>query len=132
MLPNLLTCYSGPYFLKMFPFNLVEHKSLLNVSRALLSVRSRYGMLDDGARFHVISHLIRETVNFGKSILATSIAGRDGSSNLGSSSKEGSIHSLIQKDRVLTAVSPSFEIFQLSKHKEKCLTFIHGFIASFM
>lgn len=32
-----------------------------------------YGMLDDGARFHLLSHLIRETVNIGKSMLATSI-----------------------------------------------------------
>lgn len=76
------------------------------VARALLSVRSRYGMLDDGARFHVISHVIRETVNSGKSMLATSIAGRDDPSDSGSISKEMStIQNLIQKDRVLAAVS---------------------------
>lgn len=74
--------------------------------RALLSVRSRYGVLDDGARFHVISRLIRETVNCGKSVLATSMVGRDDSSDSGSNSKEtGTIESLIQKDRVLSAVS---------------------------
>lgn len=73
---------------------------------ALLSVRSRYGMLDDGARFHVISHVIRETVNCGKSMLATSIAGRDDPSDSGSISKERStIQNLIQKDRVLAAVA---------------------------
>lgn len=64
-------------------------------------------MLNEGARFHVISHLIRETVNCGKSLLATSIVGRDESLDSGSNSKEtGSIHNLIQKDRVLAAVSP--------------------------
>ncbi|KAJ7958905.1 BEACH domain-containing protein [Quillaja saponaria] len=72
---------------------------------ALLTVRFQYGMLNDGARFHVISHLIRETVNVGKSMLATSIMGRD-DSDLSSNLKEtGSIHNLIQKDRVLAAVS---------------------------
>lgn len=64
-------------------------------------------MLDDGSRFHVISHLIRETVNCGKSMLATSIAGRDDSSDSGSNLREsGTIHNLIQKDRVLAAVCP--------------------------
>lgn len=78
-------------------------------SRALLSVRSRYGMLDDGARFHVMSHLIRETVNCGKSMLITSIASRDDSSDGGTNSKEAnSIHNLIQKERVLSAVSLTF------------------------
>ncbi|KAG7971974.1 hypothetical protein I3843_07G161500 [Carya illinoinensis] len=73
---------------------------------ALLAVRSQFGMLNDGARFHVISHLIRETVNCGKSLLATSIVGRDDSLDSGSNSKEtGSIHNLIQKDRVLAAVA---------------------------
>lgn len=73
---------------------------------ALLAVRSQFGMLNDGARFHVISHLIRETVNCGKSLLATSIVGRDDSSDSGSNSKEtGSIHNLLQKDRVLAAVA---------------------------
>lgn len=75
------------------------------VLRSLLIVRSQYGMLDDGARFHVIAHVIRETVNSGKSILATSMVGRDDSFDLNSHSKEtGSIHNLIQKDRVLSAV----------------------------
>ncbi|XWS25391.1 hypothetical protein CRYUN_Cryun27aG0064600 [Craigia yunnanensis] len=73
---------------------------------SLLVVRSQYGMLDDGARFHVIAHVIRETVNSGKSILATSMVGRDDSFDSSSHSKEtGSIHNLIQKDRVLSAVS---------------------------
>ncbi|XP_027772213.1 BEACH domain-containing protein B isoform X3 [Solanum pennellii] len=71
---------------------------------ALLAVRSHYGALDDGARFHVIAHIIRETVNCGKLMLATSIVSRDDSVESGSSTKEGStIHNLIQKDRVLSA-----------------------------
>ncbi|THU62740.1 hypothetical protein C4D60_Mb01t08320 [Musa balbisiana] len=44
---------------------------------SLVTMRSKYGMLDDGARFHVITHLILEIVNFGKFMLATSILGRD-------------------------------------------------------
>lgn len=83
--------------------------SLKIVARALLAVRLQFGMLNEGARFHVISHLIRETVNCGKSLLATSIVGRDDSTDSGSNSKEtGSIHNLLQKDRVLAAVSPKF------------------------
>jgi hypothetical protein len=75
------------------------------VPRALLAVRSQFGMLNEDARFHVISHLIRESVNCGKSLLATSIVGRDDLDS-GSFSKEtGLIHNLIQKDRVLAAVS---------------------------
>ncbi|KAK9080847.1 hypothetical protein SSX86_000606 [Deinandra increscens subsp. villosa] len=73
---------------------------------ALLAVRSQFGMLDDGARFHVIAHLIREAVDCGKVMLATSIVGRDDMSDMGSISKEaGTIQNLIQKDRVLAAVS---------------------------
>lgn len=73
---------------------------------SLLAVRSEYGVLDDGARLHVISHLIRETINCGKSMLATSIVGRDDSSDTWSNLNDtSSIHSIIQKDRVLAAVS---------------------------
>ncbi|CAM8878100.1 unnamed protein product [Rhodiola kirilowii] len=73
---------------------------------ALLSVRSQYGMIEDGARFHVISHLIRETVICGKSLLASSIAGMDESSDPGYSDKETStIQSLIQADKVLAAIT---------------------------
>ena len=79
------------------------------MDRALLAVRSKYGMQDDGARFHVISHLIRETVNCGKSVLATSIVGRDESSESSCNAKEpGTLHNLIQKDRVFAAVGTSF------------------------
>ncbi|RRT55692.1 hypothetical protein B296_00048261, partial [Ensete ventricosum] len=67
-------------------------------------MRSKYGMLDDGARFHVITHLILEIVNFGKFMLATSILGRDDPVEVCGSSKEaGFILGLIQRDRVLAA-----------------------------
>ncbi|KNA15279.1 hypothetical protein SOVF_099670 isoform A [Spinacia oleracea] len=73
---------------------------------SMLAVRYQYGMLDDGTRFHVISHLIRETVNGGKSLLATSIIGSNDSSDPGSAAAEmGAVHNLIQKDRVLIAAS---------------------------
>lgn len=75
------------------------------LARALLVVRSQCRTLNDDARFHVVSHLIRETVNCGKSMLASTIMGKDDSDS-GSNFRElGSIHNLIQKDRVLAAVS---------------------------
>lgn len=71
-------------------------------------MRSKFGTLDDGARFHVIAHLIREIVSCGKSMLATTIVGRD-ESELSSNIKEtSSIWNLIQKDRVLAAVCFAF------------------------
>ncbi|KAK8625809.1 hypothetical protein V6N13_056966 [Hibiscus sabdariffa] len=73
---------------------------------SLLLVRSQYGNLDDGARFHVIAHVIRETVNSGKSMLATSMICRDDLFDSSSQSREtGSFHNIIQKDRVISAVS---------------------------
>lgn len=75
------------------------------VLRSLLIVRSQYGMLDNGGRFHVIAHVIRETINSGKSMLATSMVARDDSFDSSSYSKEtSSIHNLIQKNRLLSAV----------------------------
>ncbi|KAH7567643.1 hypothetical protein JRO89_XS07G0111300 [Xanthoceras sorbifolium] len=71
---------------------------------------------DDGSRFHVIAHLIRETVNCGKSMLAISIVGRDDSSESGSNSKEtSSIQNLIQKDRVLAVVADEAKYIKTSK-----------------
>ncbi|KAK7353018.1 hypothetical protein VNO80_18450 [Phaseolus coccineus] len=82
----------------------------------LLFVRSEYGTLDDGVRFHLLSHLIRETVNIGKSMLATSIASRDDASDPNYNSKDASsIQNLIQKDRVLTAVSEEAKYIKASK-----------------
>ena len=82
-----------------------------------MAVRSHYGMLNDGVRFHVITHLIRETVNCGKSMLATSIVSREDPSDSGSNPKEtGTIQNLIQKDRVLGAVRRivTFNVFVFS------------------
>ncbi|KAH9690313.1 BEACH domain-containing protein B [Citrus sinensis] len=82
---------------------------------ALLAVRSQYGTLDDGTRFHVIAHLIRETVNCGKSMLANSIIGRNDSEPSSNSKETGSIHNLIQKDRVLMAVSDEAKYIKTTK-----------------
>lgn len=82
----------------------------------LLFVRSQYGMLDDGARFHLLSHLIRETVNIGKSMLATSLVSRDDTLDPNYNLKDaGSIQNLIQKDRVLAAISDEANYTQISK-----------------
>nr|XP_011458851.1 PREDICTED: BEACH domain-containing protein lvsC isoform X3 [Fragaria vesca subsp. vesca] len=95
---------------------------------ALLVVRSQCGMLDDGARFHVISHLIRETVSFGKSMLASSIMGRDDSLDSSSNVKEtGSIHNLIQRDRVLAAVAEELKyIKSLDTDRQRQLHELHS------
>ncbi|KAI3896170.1 hypothetical protein MKX03_000290, partial [Papaver bracteatum] len=83
---------------------------------SLLTARLHYGKLDDGARFHVISHLIRETVNCGKSMLATGIMGKDDPSDSGSNMKEaGTVHALIQQDRVLAAVADETKYVRNSK-----------------
>uniref|UniRef100_A0ACD5UJ10 Uncharacterized protein n=1 Tax=Avena sativa TaxID=4498 RepID=A0ACD5UJ10_AVESA len=67
--------------------------------RSLLIVRSHYGQLDDGARFHVLSHLILETIIYGKSMFVTNISGRDDSIEVNSNKEAGFILSFIQKDR---------------------------------
>ncbi|KAL1821830.1 hypothetical protein ACET3Z_016699 [Daucus carota] len=86
---------------------------------SLLAVRKQYGMLDDGARFHVISHLVRETVSYGKSMLATSLVGLDDSSDLSSNQTEtGAVHNLIQKDRLLAAVSDEVKYIKISKNDQ--------------
>lgn len=67
-------------------------------------MRSQYGQLDDGARFHVLSHLILETIIYGKSMFVTNILGRDDSIEVNSNKEAGFILSFIQKDRVLATV----------------------------
>ncbi|KAL6578417.1 hypothetical protein OROMI_010745 [Orobanche minor] len=82
---------------------------------SLLAVRSQYGMLDGGARFHVISRLIRETINCGKSMLAINIMGSDDLSDPGSNSKEGNtVLSFIQKDRLLGAIADEVKYIKSS------------------
>ncbi|KAF3790525.1 BEACH domain-containing protein B [Nymphaea thermarum] len=64
-------------------------------------LRSQLHMLDGGARFHVASQLIRESINHGKFMLVNSISGTEDSSDLGGSLKEsGAIFNLLQKERV--------------------------------
>lgn len=88
---------------------------LFGLYRSLLIVRSQYGQLDDGARFHVLSHLILETVIYGKSMLVTNILGRDDSVEVKNNKETGFILSFIQKDRVLAAVC-FFTLFLLCLH----------------
>ncbi|RLM79604.1 BEACH domain-containing protein B [Panicum miliaceum] len=78
---------------------------LENASKSLVRVRSQYGELDDGARFQVMSHLILETVIYGKPMLATSASGRDDSTEANVNKEAGFILSHVQKDRVLAAFS---------------------------
>ncbi|KAJ1260421.1 hypothetical protein BS78_10G231000 [Paspalum vaginatum] len=72
---------------------------------SLLIVRSQYGQLDGGARFHVFSHLILETITYGKSMLVTNIVGRDDSVEVNKNKETRFILSFIQKDRVLAAAA---------------------------
>ncbi|CAL5041322.1 unnamed protein product [Urochloa decumbens] len=72
---------------------------------SLLIVRSQYGQLDDGARFHVCSHLILETIIYGKSMLVPNILGTDDSTEFNNNKEAGFILSFIQKDRVLAAAA---------------------------
>lgn len=51
-----------------------------------------------------MSHLILETVIYGKPMLATSMLGRDDSTEANSNKEAGFILNLVQKDRVLAAV----------------------------
>ncbi|XP_050939531.1 BEACH domain-containing protein B isoform X3 [Cucumis melo] len=83
---------------------------------SLLAVRSQYRMLNNDARIHVISHLIRETVSCCKSILANSIISTDDSSDTGVFLKEtGYIHNLIQKERVSAAIADEANYMKTSK-----------------
>ena len=78
---------------------------MFGLRRSLHGARAQVGSQDDGARFHLISQLIRETVKYGKSMLVTSIADRDSLEDPSSSlSEAGSVNSLLQKDRVVAAV----------------------------
>ncbi|KAH7652235.1 Concanavalin A-like lectins/glucanases protein [Dioscorea alata] len=71
---------------------------------SLLTIRSQHGMQDDGARFHIISHLLLETINSAKALLATSILFNEESYEASSNMKEASyILNIIQRDRVLAA-----------------------------
>ena len=53
-----------------------------------------------------MSHLILETVIYGKSMLASNMVGRDDSAEANSNKESGFILNLVQKDRVLVVVCP--------------------------
>ncbi|KAM0841856.1 hypothetical protein ACQ4PT_058739 [Festuca glaucescens] len=96
-------------FMSLLPFLIAEDEQSKNKLHfliwSLLIVRSHYGQLDDGARFHVLSHLILETIIYGKSMLVTNILGRDDSIEVNSNKEAGFILSFIQKDRVLATAA---------------------------
>ncbi|XP_044956208.1 BEACH domain-containing protein B-like isoform X2 [Hordeum vulgare subsp. vulgare] len=96
-------------FMSLLPFLIADDDQSKNKLHfliwSLLIVRSQYGQLDDGARFHVLSHLILETIIYGKSMLVTNILGRDDSIEVNSNKEAGFILSFIQKDRVLATAA---------------------------
>ncbi|KAG8069818.1 hypothetical protein GUJ93_ZPchr0006g46210 [Zizania palustris] len=82
---------------------------------SLLRIRAQYGELDDGARFHVVSHLILETVIYGKSMLATTMLARDDSTEANSNKESGFVLNLVQKDRVLAAAADEVKYMKDAK-----------------
>ncbi|KAL5212760.1 hypothetical protein ABZP36_023607 [Zizania latifolia] len=82
---------------------------------SLLRIRAQYGELDDGARFHVMSHLILETVIYGKSMLATTMLARDDSTEANSNKESGFVLNLVQKDRVLAAAADEVKYMKDAK-----------------
>uniref|UniRef100_A0A162A6C6 BEACH domain-containing protein n=1 Tax=Daucus carota subsp. sativus TaxID=79200 RepID=A0A162A6C6_DAUCS len=105
LLPNLLTVIDE------------QSKSRLQLFIwSLLIIRKKYGMLDAGARLYKISHLLQETIKYGRSLLVTTLSGRDDLSDLSSDlGDSGAIYNLIQKDRVLAAVSDEVKYVKTSK-----------------
>lgn len=71
----------------------------------LLEARSKLASMDNGARFHLISQLIRDTVDHGKNLLATNILDKDASASNDSASVQG----LLQQDRIINAVKEEKE-----------------------
>lgn len=106
-------------FISLFPNLISEDDQCKNrlhfLIWSLLKVRSQYGELDDGARFHVMSHLILEIVIYGKSMLATSMLGRDDSAEANSNRESGFILNLVQKDRVLAAAADEIKYMNEAK-----------------
>lgn len=70
--------------------------------RTLLDARAKLGKLDDGARIHIISRLIQETIDIGKYMLVTSMVEKGKKADLTIS--ESSVQSLLQRDRIVAAV----------------------------
>jgi hypothetical protein len=70
----------------------------------LLDARTQIGSMDEGARFHVVSQLIREIVEGGKAMLATSLMDKDKPHDDVITASDAALHSLLQQDRILAAV----------------------------
>ncbi|CAK9883045.1 unnamed protein product [Sphagnum jensenii] len=70
----------------------------------LLDARTQIGSMDEGARFHVVSQLIREIVEGGKAMLATSLMDKDKPNDDVITASDAALHSLLQQDRILAAV----------------------------
>lgn len=68
-----------------------------------MDARAQIGAMDNGARYLVVSQLIRETMEGGKNMLATSLADKDKTREENSTS-EFPLHNLLQQDRVMSAV----------------------------
>ncbi|BBM99563.1 hypothetical protein MPTK1_1g22060 [Marchantia polymorpha subsp. ruderalis] len=71
---------------------------------SLLEARSEIGALDDGARFYVVSQLIRETMDLGKNMLASSLGNKDVIQDITPHPNESAVQSLLQRERITAAV----------------------------
>lgn len=90
-----------------------------------MKVRSEYGGLDDGARYHIISHLLLETVIIGKSMLATSMLGYETVDTGNNNKEESFIVNLLQKERVLSAVCSLLLVFLFISMLKAILGFLN-------
>ncbi|KAJ7525246.1 hypothetical protein O6H91_17G043300 [Diphasiastrum complanatum] len=71
---------------------------------SLLDARAQVGSLNDGARFHIISQLIKEILEQGKGMLTLSLVEKDKAYSDIAYEETASVHGLLQQDRVLSAV----------------------------
>ncbi|MCO5595749.1 hypothetical protein L7F22_049797 [Adiantum nelumboides] len=109
----MLYIYKGPFesasacvhqFLSVLPLFLTSEneqcKSRLQLFLwCLLEARTQLALQDNGARFHLISQLLRETMEHGKNMLATSIVVQEDSNY-----DAASVQSVLQQDRIINAV----------------------------
>ncbi|KAH7332120.1 hypothetical protein KP509_20G069100 [Ceratopteris richardii] len=65
----------------------------------LLEARTRLALVDNGARFHLIAQLLRETLNHGKNMLVSNMTGNEDDSH-----DVSSVQNLLQQDRIIGAV----------------------------
>ncbi|KAL2652898.1 hypothetical protein R1flu_021026 [Riccia fluitans] len=87
---------------------------------SLLEARTEVGSLDDGARFHVVSQLIRESMDLGKNMLASSLANKDVKDE-GLNSSDSALQNLLQREKITAAVSEErkyIESLVTQRHQE--------------